>query len=424
MGGPKGVIRPGFNLLPRAKRDEGANGAKTKREKAVTAADSDSEDAADDFLRNNAVAVGADIPSTSGVDGESVEKRKKNKDKDVRGDAFEPVAAEEADGRVKGKKNKKERQKHLLQHLSLRAETTTPAASVDHPFEVDAADHCETPFQAYQDIEPFLFRMALALKKPKDKLRIYDPYFCEGSVAKHLARLGFTSVYNKNEDFYKCIEEKRIPEHDVLLTNPPYSGDHFRRILSFCAKNKKPWLLLLPNFVCRKQYYQPCVGEDVKALFLIPDPTKPYRYWAPGRRGFEDRNQAKGTTPFETFWYVNYAGLAPHEEVRAWWMKKFAPHSTCTLPAPNEALPQQQRLQKRANPRARKIAAMKERKQGGPASDGRDGKGSGGIYYDPERAKAAKQRMMQQQGGDGDFRKDKRKRDKGGKGDRKRSKQA
>ena len=415
MGGPKGVIRPGFNLIPRAKRDEGANGAKTKREKAVTAADSDSEDAADDFLRNNAVAVGADIPSTSGVDGESVEKRKKNKDKDVRGDAFEPVAAEEADGRVKGKKNKKERQKHLLQHLSLRAETTTPAASVDHPFEVDAADHCETPFQAYQDIEPFLFRMALALKKPKDKLRIYDPYFCEGSVAKHLARLGFTSVYNKNEDFYKCIEDKRIPEHDVLLTNPPYSGDHFRRILSFCAKNKKPWLLLLPNFVCRKQYYQPCVGEDVKALFLIPDPTKPYRYWAPGRRGFEDRNQAKGTTPFETFWYVNYAGLAPHEEVRAWWMKKFAPHSTCMLPAPDEALPQQQRLQKRANPRARKIAAVKERKQGGPANDGRDGKGSGGIYYDPERAKAAKQRMTQQQGGDGDFRKDKRKRDKGGK---------
>ena len=32
--------------------------------------------------------------------------------------------------------------------------------------------------------------------------------------------------------------------------------------------------------------------------------------------------------------------------------------------------------------------------------------------------------MMQQQGGDGDFRKDKRKRDKGGRGDRKRSKQA
>jgi|TARA_B100001142_G_scaffold162139_1_gene162297 hypothetical protein len=416
MGGPKGVIRPGLNLIPRSKSDEGVNGAKTKREKAAADSDSDSDDAADDFLRSNAMAVEA------GGDADKVEKKKKKKEKDARGDAPEVVAADGADGKVKGKKNKKERQKHLLQHLSLRAETTTPAASVDHPFEVDAADHCETPFQAYQDVEPFLFRVALALKKPKDKLRIYDPYFCEGSVAKHLARLGFTSVYNKNEDFYKCIEKKKIPEHDVLLTNPPYSGDHFRRILSFCAKNKKPWLLLLPNFVCRKQYYLPCVGEDVKALFLIPDPTKPYRYWAPGRKGFEDRNQAKGTTPFETFWYVNYAGLAPHDEVRAWWMKKFAPHSTCALPAPDEALPQQQRLQKRANPRARKIAAMKERLQGGPA---KDGKGGAGIYYDPEKAKAAKQRTAQQGGGAaGGFKKDKRKRDKGGKDDRKRSKRA
>jgi hypothetical protein len=45
-------------------------------------------------------------------------------------------------------KNKKERQKNLMAHLSLRAEATTPQVSRDHPFEVDAADHCETPFQA------------------------------------------------------------------------------------------------------------------------------------------------------------------------------------------------------------------------------------------------------------------------------------
>ena len=89
-------------------------------------------------------------------------------------------------------------------------------------------------------------------------------------------------------------------------------------------------------------------------------------------------------------------GVASHEEVRAWWLKKFAPHSTCRLPAPEEALPQQQRLQKRPNPRARKIAAARERE----AEDGRRGPGDaegmtktkslgGGIYYDPERAKVA-----------------------------------
>ena len=235
--------------------------------------------------------------------GENQNHREEDDDDDKDGDTNNGDDKAASSSKEKKKKNKKLRQQQLLAHLSLRAEATTPVVSRDHPFEVDAADHCETPFQAYQDIEPFLFRIALALKKPKEKLRIYDPYFCEGSVAKHLARLGFTNVYNANEDFYKCIEEKRIPDHDVLLTNPPYSGDHFRRILSFCGKSKKPWLLLLPNFVCRKQYYQPAIGGDeVKPLFLIPDPLKPYRYWAPGRKGFEERNQAKGTTPFETFW--------------------------------------------------------------------------------------------------------------------------
>ena len=147
-----------------------------------------------------------------------------------------------------------------MAHLSLRAEATTPSASRAHPFEVDDADHCETPFQAYQDVEPFLFRVALALKKPKAKLRIYDPYFCEGSVKKHLARLGFESVYNEDEDFYAVAASGRCPDHDVVLTNPPYIGVHFRKILRFVGESGKPWLLLLPNFVCRKQYYEPAIN--------------------------------------------------------------------------------------------------------------------------------------------------------------------
>ncbi|CAK9094913.1 6-methylsalicylic acid synthase (6-MSAS) (Arthrosporol biosynthesis cluster protein AOL_s00215g283) [Durusdinium trenchii] len=36
-------------------------------------------------------------------------------------------------------------------------------------------------------------------KSPK-KLRIYDPFFCAGSVVKHLAELGFPKVYNKCEE--------------------------------------------------------------------------------------------------------------------------------------------------------------------------------------------------------------------------------
>ena len=366
MGGPRGVIRPGVNYAVRDSRDR------------------------------------ASPPPGDVVPATSPSRKRVRDDGDSAAAAVVPPSTEETTRKKKGKKDKKERQKRLMQHLSLRAEATTPVQSRDHPFEVDAADHCETPFAAYQDVEPFLFRVALALRKPKEKLRIYDPYFCEGSVAKHLARLGFTNVYNENEDFYAVIEEGRVPEHDVLLTNPPYSGDHFRKILEFCGRSRKPWLLLLPNFVCRKTYYQPSLGlpsgpedgEDPiqkkekkeKPLFLIPDPTRPYRYWAPGRAGFEER--AKGTTPFETFWYVHFGGLCAHADVRAWWLKKFQPHSTCALPDPNEALPQQQRLQKRRNPRARMIAAAKSRDERRPDA-GAKRETSNGIYYDPEKARRA-----------------------------------
>lgn len=41
------------------------------------------------------------------------------------------------------------------------------------------------------------------LDTTKAALRIYDPFFCEGRMVAHMASLGFESVYNRNEDFYK-----------------------------------------------------------------------------------------------------------------------------------------------------------------------------------------------------------------------------
>lgn len=43
-------------------------------------------------------------------------------------------------------------------------------------------DHCETPFEAYRDIEPLLFQLAVRLKKTKAELMLYDPYFCQVST--------------------------------------------------------------------------------------------------------------------------------------------------------------------------------------------------------------------------------------------------
>jgi hypothetical protein len=257
----------------------------------------------------------------------------------------------------------------------------TPATKAALAFaDADEADHCETPFRAYRDVEPFLFNLAKAMKKEKKTLRIYDPYYCEGSMVAHLNALGFENVYNRNEDFYEKVATKSTPEFDVLVTNPPYSGDHFKRILSYCRDSNKPWLLLLPNFVCRKSYYAPSIGDAAKPLFLIPDDAKPYRYWAPGRQGHEIR--AKGTTPFETFWYIEFAGVLDAQQQRAWWLKKYAAHSSCSVPALDEALPQQQRLQKRPNP---KVRAMLKGAQKSTTT-------TTGVYFDPAKARARKKK--------------------------------
>lgn len=54
------------------------------------------------------------------------------------------------------------------------------------------------------------------------------------------------------QDCYAGMASGSVPPHDVLLTNPPYSGDHMERLLRFCVASGKPWVLLLPNFVVTK----------------------------------------------------------------------------------------------------------------------------------------------------------------------------
>lgn len=94
---------------------------------------------------------------------------------------------------------------------------------VAHPFTVTDADHCETDVDALRDVCWILKEIASSLSKQPADLRIYDPYFCEGAIVRHWASLGFRNCYNKNEDFYAAVEQGRVPEYDVLITNPPYA---------------------------------------------------------------------------------------------------------------------------------------------------------------------------------------------------------
>ena len=63
-----------------------------------------------------------------------------------------------------------------------------------HPFTTDAADHAETPTEAYRDIMPALLATAAAIGRTPSTLRIWDPYYCQGAARARLGSLGFAMV--------------------------------------------------------------------------------------------------------------------------------------------------------------------------------------------------------------------------------------
>jgi hypothetical protein len=148
----------------------------------------------------------------------------------------------------------------------------------DYPYTVNDDDHCETPVEAYSDISTFLSRISVMVKKTNETLQIFDPYHCEGSVISRLGSIGFKTVHNEKVDFYASILNDEIPDYDVLVTNPPYSSDHMKKLLKFCAESKKPWFLLLPNYVYLKDYYVPSL-QDQKPFYVAP--KKRYMYTTP-----------------------------------------------------------------------------------------------------------------------------------------------
>ena len=107
-----------------------------------------------------------------------------------------------------------------------------------------------------------LFALILTRRQPptgksRAELVIYDPFFCDGATVRHLRGLGFETVINRNRDFYKDLRDGDIPAHDVLVTNPPYSGDHKVQAIDFAVEGNhgRPWLFLLPNYCVTKRYY-------------------------------------------------------------------------------------------------------------------------------------------------------------------------
>lgn len=231
--------------------------------------------------------------------------------------------------------SKKERAEIVRRDQEKLTAELSRVSSIVHAFQTNIEDHCESPFEAYEDITPVLRLIAKKLGKSPEELRIYDPYYCAGSVTRHMKKLGFCDVYNRNEDFYKVCREKRVPRHDVVVTNPPYSDNHVKRLLRFCRSNAKPFLLLLPNYFCVKEFYHETllIGQNssstTRAKFEEPSYVAPrrgrYMYWTP--KGLHRRNRVQNhvstdgyrTSPFVSFWYVDLSPLVSKRDLRAWW---------------------------------------------------------------------------------------------------------
>lgn len=122
-------------------------------------------------------------------------------------------------------------------------------------------------------------------------------------MIQELNSLGFKDVYNKREDFYAKQDLGQIPDYDVLVTNPPYSGDHVERLLTFCTHSEKPYFLLMPNYCYMKDYYLRMFSKSspIANFQFFVTPSKRLLYTTP--KGRRQQKSSKFTSPFPTFWY-------------------------------------------------------------------------------------------------------------------------
>jgi hypothetical protein len=280
--------------------------------------------------------MGGSSAAMAPADEKKTKKRKKKKKKKEKKEQPPPppppqIVAEEESCK-KRRLNSRPRSTATTATAVEAAPPQPPPSSSSHPFHAEYGDHFETPLVAYEHLLPALDLLAQRLKlKNRSALRVYDPFYCEGAVVSRLRSLGFSKVIHENVDFWaeRASSGKRdsLPEFDVLVTNPPFSGDHKERIVRFCVELGKPWALLLPNYVANKSYYSaslsggsgssgsnsssvssssssPSSAAAAAPFYIAPPPGEKYQFTHPEGTGHDD-------SPFDSFWFVDLSGHDP-----------------------------------------------------------------------------------------------------------------
>jgi hypothetical protein len=223
--------------------------------------------------------------------------------------------------------SKKAKAKLVKKDATAQSDAKKAILAIEHPFAADSDDHCETSREALRHAASLLPLVARAADKDPETLRLYDPYYCAGAVKRHMATLGFPHMHNACEDAYRVWAEKREPEYDVLMTNPPYSGSHPEKLVRYCLESGKPYLLCMPNYIATQPWFRELMVSR-PPLFLCP--TTRYNYWTPtGLREGKDKSKSGAkkhsgglgvrTSPFASSWYVDLSPLVPHSALLQWW---------------------------------------------------------------------------------------------------------
>jgi len=194
----------------------------------------------------------------------------------------------------------------------LQCKQPCPIEAASFPFPTDPDDHCETPMEAYKHVSYLL---------TATNISIYDPYYCNGTVKRHLSSLGYNTVYNEKVDCYRAWEQTSIPNYDVLITNPPYSSDHIAKLIQYLTTkthNNRPWCLCMPNFVHKKDYYLNAMKSNhLRPFYIIP--KKRYIYQPPANfRSKKKSDTHVKSSPFVSMWYCWGGTQSKNEE----WMRR------------------------------------------------------------------------------------------------------
>ena len=100
--------------------------------------------------------------------------------------------------------------------------------------------------------------------------------------------------------FDKDIESKSVPRHDILMTNPPYSGDHVDRLISHVVAAQKPFALLIPTYYLGRDVWRRAASQLSPQPFYVC-PHRRYAYLPPAWA--REAAAARTTAPFTTAWF-------------------------------------------------------------------------------------------------------------------------